>query len=60
MAMGLYEVIWRDREDGTLFDSEFDEGGLVQAAIVALSEAPDNMILVSVREAGLARELEDG
>lgn len=53
--MAIYEAIWRDVDDGTLFDDEFDEPSLAQAAIVALSEVPAHMVLVSVREAGFAR-----
>lgn len=56
--MAVYEVIWRDRDDGTLYDACFDEPGLVQAGIVALAQAPDNMILVSVQEASFAGEVE--
>lgn len=56
--MTAYEAIWRDRDDGNLYDADFDEPSLVQAGIVALSQAPDNMVLVSVREAGFARDME--
>jgi hypothetical protein len=57
--MAMYEVIWQDQDDGTLFDAELDEPGLVQAAIVAVSQVACNMVLVSVQEAGFAREVED-
>lgn len=57
--MAIYKAIWRDRDDGSLYDDDFDEPSLVQAGIVALCQVPDNMILVSVREAGFAKEEED-
>jgi hypothetical protein len=57
--MPLYIVTWRDRDDGTLFDGEWKEPSLTRADIQALSELPEGTEIVSVQEAGYARESED-
>jgi hypothetical protein len=55
----IYTAIWVDTDDGTEFDSDYDDESLQSAAVRAFLEVPPGMRLVSVQEAAYAREMED-
>lgn len=54
----MYTAVWVDEDDGTEFDSDYDDESLQSAAVRAFLDAPHGMRLVSVAEADYVREME--